>query len=172
MFHRGAASAAPFSTASSEKTAVARMRDFMGICRGLSKFACADLAACASREVTSPSIKLVRVSHNRRLNATIRGTGPLDFSGGFAMRNLPTAAVAIHAALLFAVCLLTCADDARGDERDLAVEFKAAKANLTQQLRDRKKENRLAAVRKLETYPIPDSAKLLLFQGLSSTDED
>jgi von Willebrand factor type A domain len=88
------------------------------------------------------------------------------------MSNLPNAAVAIRAALLFAVCLLTCTDDARGDERDLAVEFKAAKANLTQQLRDRKKENRLAAVRKLETYPIPDSAKLLLFQGLSSTDED
>src|SRR5262245_59129090 len=88
------------------------------------------------------------------------------------MCMVPNAAVAFHAALLLAIGIVNFIDNARGDERDLAVEFKAIKANLTQQLRDRKKENRLAAVKKLETYSIPDSAKLLLFQGLSSTDED
>lgn len=57
-------------------------------------------------------------------------------------------------------------------DRDVASEFKAAKTSLTSQLKDRKKENRLAAVAKLETFPTPDAAKLLLFQGLGSTDEE
>jgi HEAT repeat protein len=57
-------------------------------------------------------------------------------------------------------------------QRDVAAEFKAARSNLTQQLRDKKKENRLAAVRKLEAYPTVEAAKLLLFQGLSSSDDD
>src|SRR6476620_4679565 len=57
-------------------------------------------------------------------------------------------------------------------DRDVAAEFKSAKSSLTQQLKDKKKENRIAAVRKLETFPTPDSAKLLLYQGLSSSDED
>lgn len=59
-----------------------------------------------------------------------------------------------------------------GQDRDMAGEFKAAKTTLTAQLKDRKQENRLAAVAKLETYPIPDAAKLLLFQGLGSVDQE
>lgn len=70
---------------------------------------------------------------------------------------------------LIATALVTCA---LAQDRDLATEFKGAKASLTSQLKDRKKENRLAAVAKLEAYPTTEAAKLLLFQGLGSTDED
>src|SRR5439155_26014286 len=74
-------------------------------------------------------------------------------------------------ALAFGFLLLVAAT-LQGQERDLAAEFKAAKSNLTQQLRDKKKETRLAAVRKLETFPTPEAAKLLLFQGLSNSEDD
>jgi len=63
-------------------------------------------------------------------------------------------------------------DVARAEERDVAAEFKAVKASLAQQLHDRKAENRLAAVQKLEAFPTVESAKLLLFQGLTSKDEE
>jgi len=61
---------------------------------------------------------------------------------------------------------------ALAQERDAAAEFKAAKGSLTQQLRDKKKENRLAAVGKIETFTTPEAAKLLLFQGLSNNEEE
>src|SRR5262245_26098405 len=56
-------------------------------------------------------------------------------------------------------------------DRDVAAEFKAAKANLTAQLRG-KRANRLEAVQKLESYPTLDAAKLLYTQGLSSDDTE
>jgi len=59
----------------------------------------------------------------------------------------------------------------RGQERDVAAEFKAVKGPLTAQLRG-KKANRLEAVKKLEAYPTPEAAKLLLHQGMGSNDED
>lgn len=71
------------------------------------------------------------------------------------------------AGVLAALSLVSWSQD-----RDIEQEFKSAKTGLNSQLRDRKKEVRLAAVAKLESYPIPDAAKLLLFQGLSSTDEE
>lgn len=60
---------------------------------------------------------------------------------------------------------------ARGQERDVAAEFKAVKGPLTTQLRG-KKANRLEAVKKLEAYPTPDAAKLLLHQGMGSNDAE
>ena len=57
-------------------------------------------------------------------------------------------------------------------ERDVAAEFKAAKTSLTAQLKDKKQETRLAAVRKLESLVTSESAKLLLFQGVASSDPE
>ena len=73
---------------------------------------------------------------------------------------------------MMAMFCLIIVSNALGQERDVAAEFKAARAGLTLQLNDKKKETRLAAIRKLETFPTTEAAKLLLFQGLSSTDED
>src|SRR5690348_17326602 len=69
-------------------------------------------------------------------------------------------------------CLTAACAIAADDDRDVAAEFKAAKSSIQQQLRDRKRENRLAAVKKLETLPTVEAAKLLLFQGLGSNDEE
>src|SRR5262245_18908785 len=74
--------------------------------------------------------------------------------------------------VLFAAVMVALPIHGWGQERDVAAEFKAAKTTLTSQLKGGKKEHRLAAVAKLETYPIPDAAKLLLFQGLGSNDEE
>jgi uncharacterized protein YegL len=87
------------------------------------------------------------------------------------MFRMPAAASKVLIALAIGVAALV-PPMLSSQERDVAGEFKAAKSNLTQQLKDKKKENRLAALRKLETFQTPDAAKLLLFQGLSSTDED
>jgi hypothetical protein len=73
---------------------------------------------------------------------------------------------------IFAAIAAALPNYGAGQDRDVAAEFKGAKTVLTGQLKDRKKENRLAAVAKLETYPIPEAAKLLLFQGLGSADEE
>lgn len=86
------------------------------------------------------------------------------------MCGVPTAAGNYRRAL--ALCVFLAPALLVAQERDTAADFKAAKSGLTQQLKDKKKENRLAAVRKLETFPTPESAKLLLYQGLSSSDED
>jgi len=67
---------------------------------------------------------------------------------------------------------LASATFAGGQDRDVAAEFKAAKTSLTTQIKDRKKETRLAAVAKLENFPTPEAAKLLLFQGLGSKDDE
>src|SRR3954468_20513748 len=72
----------------------------------------------------------------------------------------------------FAVCALAITPLARAQNRDVAAEFKSAKASLTSQIKDRKKETRLAAIAKLENYPTPEAAKLLLFQGLGSKDDE
>src|SRR5262249_13566905 len=85
------------------------------------------------------------------------------------VKNTWTAEKSLLVAALVAVAI---APSAPCQERDAAAEFKAARGSLTQQLRDRKKENRLAAVRKIETFATPEAAKLLLFQGLSNNEED
>jgi hypothetical protein len=88
------------------------------------------------------------------------------------MEQTQIAGVAARGALYFVMLLLCLPVPARGDERDVAAEFKAAKSSLTQQLRDKKKENRLAAVQKLESLPTTEAAKLLLFQGLSNSEDE
>ena len=60
--------------------------------------------------------------------------------------------------------MLTVSSPALAQERDVAAEFKAAKGSLTQQLRDKKKENRLAAVGKIEGFATPEAARLLCFR--------
>src|SRR5690242_20192354 len=71
--------------------------------------------------------------------------------------------------LFLALCL--SAFVAAAQERDVAAEFKGVKGPLTAQLRG-KKANRLEAVKKLEAYPTPEAAKLLLHQGMGSNDEE
>jgi len=56
-------------------------------------------------------------------------------------------------------------------ERDVATEFKAAQGSLLSQLRG-KKANQLAAIRKIEAFSTPEAAKLLIHQGMSSSDEE
>src|SRR5262245_24110950 len=99
-------------------------------------------------------------------------TGACGLGGGRAMGHVRIGATVYRAAPVVALGVLMVLADLTGQERDAASEFKAAKTSLTQQLRDKKKENRLAAVRKLESFATPEAAKLLLFQGLSSSDED
>src|SRR4051812_20241645 len=88
------------------------------------------------------------------------------------MRCMRTAVGTVRAIALLALVGWAAQANAFAQDRDVAAEFKAAKTSLTQQLRDKKKENRLAALKKIETFPTPEAAKLLLFQGLSSKDEE
>src|SRR3954453_21975922 len=88
------------------------------------------------------------------------------------MQNSRSREAGQRVSAIASILLAMIAATAFGQERDSAAEFKAAKGNLTQQLRDKKKENRLAAVGKIEAFPIPEAAKLLLFQGLSNNEED
>ncbi|HEV3020807.1 MAG TPA: VWA domain-containing protein [Pirellulales bacterium] len=73
-------------------------------------------------------------------------------------------------ALVVACC--AAAVGARADESKEAKEFKNAKRGIQQQLRSRKSQTRVAAVRKLAEYPTTDAARLLVQVGLSSQDED
>jgi hypothetical protein len=70
------------------------------------------------------------------------------------------------AALIFAVASHA---PARGD--DVAADFRTAKSKIIEQLRG-KRENRLAAIARLEEFPTPEAARLLLTQGLGSAEED
>jgi hypothetical protein len=85
------------------------------------------------------------------------------------MGQVQFSAVISRAAAALALACFLAANLTLGQDRDVAAEFKTAKTGLTQQLKDKKKETRLAAVAKLETFPTADAAKLLLFQGLGST---
>src|SRR5262245_32262797 len=85
---------------------------------------------------------------------------------GTAMDRMPDVVRACRA-IGFVVMLLAPCGYARSQERDVAAEFKAAKAGLTAQLRG-KRANRLEAVHRLESFPTVDAAKLLFAQGLDS----
>jgi von Willebrand factor type A domain len=58
------------------------------------------------------------------------------------------------------------------DDRDLAAEFRSARPAIMQQLRDKDREKRAAAVQKLESYPTGEAVKLLLTQVVASKDEE
>lgn len=55
---------------------------------------------------------------------------------------------------------------------DPAKEFLAAKASIQQQIRDPKPAKRVAAVRKLEAFPIVEAAKILVLQACNSADAE
>jgi HEAT repeat protein len=71
----------------------------------------------------------------------------------------------------FAVGSLTPAG-ARTEESKAAKEFKNAKRGIQQQIKSRKPEARVAAVRKIADYPTADAAKVLIQQGFGSQDDD
>ena len=65
--------------------------------------------------------------------------------------------------------LTSCAASA---ESDLEKEFRAIQRGIQTQLRSKSREQRLAAVKKLEAYPVLEAAKVLLLTGLASGDEE
>lgn len=71
----------------------------------------------------------------------------------------------IAAASCCALAITLSADDAPKD-------FRAAKAGITQKMKDRDAGKRIAATRELSAYPQVDAAKILMFQGLGSKHED
>ncbi len=57
-------------------------------------------------------------------------------------------------------------------ESDLEKEFRSVQRGIQTQLRSKSREQRLAAVKKLEAYPVLEAAKVLLLTGLVSGDEE
>ncbi|MBC7852531.1 MAG: VWA domain-containing protein [Pirellulaceae bacterium] len=61
---------------------------------------------------------------------------------------------------------------ARAAESDLEKEFRSIQRGIQTQLRSKSREQRLAAVKKLEAYPVFEAARVLLLTGLVSGDEE
>lgn len=59
-----------------------------------------------------------------------------------------------------------------GAKAEAAKNFRAARASIVQQLRDKNAEVRAAAIQKCAGYPGVDAAKVLMLQGLASSYED
>ena len=59
-----------------------------------------------------------------------------------------------------------------GAKAEAAKSFRAARASIVQQLRDKNAEVRAAAIQKCAGYPGVDAAKVLMLQGLASSYED
>jgi hypothetical protein len=57
-------------------------------------------------------------------------------------------------------------------EGDLEKEFRAAQRSIQAQLKNKNREQRLAAVKKLEAFPVVEAARLLLMSGMGSGDEE
>ncbi len=57
-------------------------------------------------------------------------------------------------------------------ESELEREFRSVQRGIQTQLKNKNREQRLAAVKKLEAFPILESAKLLLLTGMASGDEE
>lgn len=60
----------------------------------------------------------------------------------------------------------------RAAERDLEKEFRTAQRSIQAQMKNKNREQRVAAVKKLEAYPVVDAGKLLVVSGLGSGDDD
>jgi hypothetical protein len=56
-------------------------------------------------------------------------------------------------------------------EDNLAVKFRDAKGSIITQMRSKPPEMRLAAVRRVAAFPVPDAATFLIEQGMASPDE-
>ncbi|MCE9528218.1 MAG: VWA domain-containing protein [Planctomycetales bacterium] len=61
---------------------------------------------------------------------------------------------------------------ARAAESDLEKEFRSAQRGIQAQLKNKNRDQRLAAVKKLEDFPVVDAAKVLLASGLGSGDDE
>lgn len=61
---------------------------------------------------------------------------------------------------------------AAAGESELEKEFRSIQRGIQTQLRSKNREQRLAAVKKLEAYPVLEAAKVLLLTGLASGDEE
>jgi hypothetical protein len=68
-------------------------------------------------------------------------------------------------ALLPSLCL-------RAAEGELEKEFHAAQKGIQSQMKNKNRDTRLAAVKKVEAYPVVDAAKLLLLSGFGNGDEE
>jgi len=81
-------------------------------------------------------------------------------------RTCRWSAVLVLACFVFAVALRGAEDSKE------AKEFKNARRGIQQQMKSRKPEARVAAVRKLANYPTAEAAKLLVQMGLASPDDE
>jgi HEAT repeat protein len=88
------------------------------------------------------------------------------------MRRWPLSKCCRRATLALVAAVFVSSTALAQEPSGIAADFKAARAAIQQQLRDRKKETRLAAVKKLADFPTPDAAKLLLVHGLASNDDE
>src|SRR5689334_22043453 len=101
-----------------------------------------------------------------------RAAGPAPYSATFprcAMLTLRFSRcarwlgrLALCAALLSRISASSAADG------DLDKEFHSAQRSIQNQMKSKNREQRLAAVRKVEAYPVVEAAKLLLLTGLAS----
>lgn len=82
---------------------------------------------------------------------------------------LCSSALALLALALFGGALNSIV---RAAESDLEKEFRSSQRSIQTQLRSKNREQRLAAVKKLEAFPVVEAAKLLLLSGMASGDEE
>lgn len=67
-------------------------------------------------------------------------------------------------------CLLPTS--VRAAEGELEKEFRAAQKGIQSQMKNKNRDTRLAAVKKVEAYPVVDAAKLLLLSGFGNGDDE
>jgi len=60
----------------------------------------------------------------------------------------------------------------RAAESDLEKDFRSAQRSIQAQMKNKNREQRLAAVKKLEAFPVVEAAKLLVLSGMGSGDEE
>ncbi len=80
-----------------------------------------------------------------------------------------SAGVCLDSLLALTFLCPTCVFAAEGE---LEKEFRAAQKGIQSQMKNKNRETRLAAVRKVEAYPVVDAAKLLLLSGFGNGDDE
>src|SRR5262245_58420257 len=103
---------------------------------------------------------------------TMRRVSADALSRAIAMRRWRLSKYGCSAALALVAAVLFFSTTLAQEPGSVAGQFQVGRPTIQQQVRGRKKETRLAAGKKLETYPTPEAAKLLLTQGLSSSDDE
>lgn len=74
--------------------------------------------------------------------------------------------------ILILLALAFAVPSTRAAESELEKEFRLAKHGIQAQLKNKSREQRLAAVKKLEEFPVLDAAKLLLLSGMTGGDAE